>query len=142
MSVFYPKDDDVFFPIRETSKLPTTLNFPVFPEWDANAILSFARHIIVVPDVQYGTKAPPCEPKVYRFDNIPKPHKWSVYMTDANENVPGEGIYPDHPCAHARMPELPHYLEDNEDHIPFYNDKSRNGDEAWVKHGFESIRQA
>ncbi|KAL0563860.1 hypothetical protein V5O48_018201 [Marasmius crinis-equi] len=135
MTIFYPHNENIVFPTRETAeyaRIAIGKFFPIFPEWNVDSILSFANHIIMVPDLHNAPYHPPCEPKVYRFSNVPKPHKWSVYMTDSNNPLAGEGIFPDHAIGRAHMPELPYYLEEDEDHIPMYrNNERRNGDESF-----------
>ncbi|KAL0573746.1 hypothetical protein V5O48_008207 [Marasmius crinis-equi] len=142
MAVFFPVDNDPLFPMRASSRIPQGLDFPIFKEWNVDSILDFAKHIVMVPDLVYHVRHPPCEPKIYRFDNVPKPYKWSVYITDSGNPLAGEGIYPDHIRAHSRMPEQPHFAEDDDEHYPLYHDEKRNGDDTFVRHGLDSIEAA
>ncbi|KAL0570107.1 hypothetical protein V5O48_011857 [Marasmius crinis-equi] len=134
----------IFFPAGEricTAKefQPNAINFPSYPEWDLDTVLNFARRIIVVPTCDvYGHY--PCEPEVFRVEGAVKPHRWCFYITEGVSEVPGEGIYPDDPLAHSKMPEMPYY--EGSSKVALYTDDERLGNVAWVVGPFDTIDNA
>ncbi|KAL0563921.1 hypothetical protein V5O48_018135 [Marasmius crinis-equi] len=139
MTLFFPHGDHIStYPTYK----PTGIDFPLNPDWNADTILDFARHVVLVPEKDLHDDMYPCEPHVFRMDGVKMPHGWLFYMTEGSEGLLGEGIYPDDDKARTKMPELPYFEEDDAEKTPFYLDDSRIGHETWVEGPFSTVEEA
>ncbi|KAL0573812.1 hypothetical protein V5O48_008139 [Marasmius crinis-equi] len=142
MVLFFPNAD---YTSTYRNYKPIGINFPVYPDWNADAVLDFARHVIVVPKKDLYSDLYLCEPEIFCLDGIKKLHAWFFYMTEGSNRLAGEGIYPDDDKARILMPELPFYKDDDKDkpeRVPVYLDDEHLGHKTWIEGPFATVEEA